>query len=241
MVAQNGATTINATVVPSDTDNIFVIRNNDTDKFVINSKGDAIFKGSLYLNGKLYVTDKNVAGAVVTDTLGKAKVTFTEALPFQPIVNVTPVAGTNPVFATIESFDYDSAGNILAVNLDAFNAGGTPASAIKLNYLVVISNSNVDHAYSAPAGAAASAAVAPASAPAPAAAPVVAPVTTTPVAPVTTAPTSIPPAAVAPSTTPVVAPAPAPVSPAPTTPAPDTTVTPTVAPVVAPTPVTTVQ
>ncbi len=150
MVAQSGATTINATVANNE-GNIFVVRNNDADQFTISATGDVTIKASLYISGKLFVTDSQFAGAVITDGSGNATINFTDALPNQPVVNLTPIAGENAVFATVGTFEYNGAGNITAVHVKAFNATGTGAASIKINYLVVITGGVVDHAYTAPA------------------------------------------------------------------------------------------
>jgi hypothetical protein len=61
MVAYNGAVTINATV--ADSGNLFVIKNNGSEQFAINAKGDVIVKANL-------IVKKDIAslGAVLGST-----------------------------------------------------------------------------------------------------------------------------------------------------------------------------
>ena len=129
LVKNNGELNINV-LASNETADLVVVKSNDEEVFTINARGDAIFKGTIF------VRDDTFAGSIATDEDGVADISFSYDLGTgKPDVQLT-VEGETPALAQVASWEKNGEGKYTGFKIKTFGTTGDPASVI-VHYLVI--------------------------------------------------------------------------------------------------------
>jgi hypothetical protein len=128
MVQNSGQININTTVA-SNTDNLVVVKNADSEVFAIDARG------ILQVTGLLVIKDDSFAGSITTLADGTAEIVFSYDLGTgKPVVQLTP-EGENPVFAQILEWRKDEQERYTGFVIKTFGISGASVQAV-VHYLV---------------------------------------------------------------------------------------------------------